>query len=113
MLSFTRQERIVLILLAFTMLVGSVLHFAFKKYPQLKDIVNFVDSDRIYHKVDINTASLEKLVAIPYIGPYTGQQIIEYRRKNGPFASIQEIKSVKGIKEKNYDRFSKYLKVSK
>jgi len=112
MLHLTKQERAVLFVLALVLFIGSSVHFIFKKYPQLQDIVNFVDSDHIYQKVDLNTASLEELVSIPYIGEYTAGNIIEYRKKKGPFSSIAQVKLVRGIKEKNYQIFSKYLKVS-
>ena len=113
MSSFTKQERIVLLVLAFVMLAGSSLHYAFKKYPYLRDIVNFMDSEDSYHKVNINTASEDDLVRIPYIGSYTARNIIEYRQENGYFTQITQIKLVKGIKEKNYKKFYKYLRISK
>jgi competence ComEA-like helix-hairpin-helix protein len=109
MISFTKQERLVLAVAASIILVGSTVNVAFKKYPQLKDIVNLIESDRLYRKVDINTASLEELVAIPYIGPYTAQQILNYRDTHGPFTSEEQIKSLKGVREGNYKKFGKYL----
>jgi len=112
MMHLTKQERTVLLLLALIVFVGSSWHIVFKQFPQLKDIVNFIDSDQIYPKVDLNTASLEELINIPYIGRYTAKNIIEYRTRNGPFQSTPEVKLVRGIKEKNYQIFSKYLKVS-
>ena len=112
MLCFTPQERTVLCALAVIILTGSSLHYAFKKYPQLKDSVNLIESDRIYPKVDLNTASLDELISIPYIGTYTAQNIIQYRKENGLFTNIIQVKSVKGIRDKNYTKFAKYLKVN-
>ena len=88
---------------------GAALQLAFKKYPFLTDIVNVIDSDKIYPKVDINKATAQELVVVPYIGEYTANNIVEYRRKNGPFKSLEQIKNVKGIRDKNYLHFSKYL----
>jgi len=113
MFSFTKQERLVLYLFVLIVLFGSSLQVAFKKYPSLGDIVNLIDSDRIYYKVDINTASFEELVNIPYIGEYTANNIIKYRQEQGSFANIEQVKNVKGIRDKNYQRFYKYLKVLK
>ena len=109
MFHFTKQERTVLLLFVVTALLGSVFQYAFKKYPELVDIVNLIDSHRIYPKVNINTATLEELVDIPYIGEYTAGNIIRYRQEYGPFLSIESIKNVKGIRDKNYERFYKYL----
>ena len=111
MFSFTKQEKIVLIVLALIIFTGSTLNYVFKKYPQLNDIVNLIDSHKIYRKVNINKASKEELIEIPYIGDYTARQIIHYRQRKGPFTSIEQLKSVKGIREKNFKRFSPYIKL--
>ncbi len=113
MINFTRQERLVLLALAFVLLAGSIFQYLFKRYPQIKDSVHLLENDRVSPKVDLNTASLEDLVRLPYIGEYTARNIIAYRAEKGRFASVEEIKFVKGIKEKNYQRFSKYLIVKK
>jgi len=113
MFSFTKQERLVLYLFVLIVLFGSLLQVAFKKYPSLGDIVNLIDSDQIYYKVDINTASFDELVNIPYIGEYTANNIIKYRQEHDPFTDIEQIKNVKGIRDKNYQHFYKNLKISK
>lgn len=84
----------------------------FKKYPEIVDIVNFMDSEKVYPKIDINTASVEELVQVPYIGEYTARNIINYRENHGFFRVTEDVKAVKGVREKNYNIFSKYLKVS-
>ena len=71
--------------------------------------MNVIDSDIIYQKVNLNTASQEELITIPYIGEYTAQAIIQYRNQNGQFLSIDQVKKVKGIRDKNYAKFKKYL----
>ena len=110
MFSFTKQERLVLYLFVLIVLFGSSLQVAFKKYPSLGNIVNLIDSDRIYYKVDINTASFEELVNIPYIGEYTANNIIKYRQEHGSFTARDQLKKVKGIRDKNYQKFFPYLK---
>jgi len=100
-----------LLLLAVVIFSGSFLNSIFKKYPQLKDMVNLIDGDQLYPKIDINTASREELISIPYIGDYTAKEIIRYRQKHGPFTAIDQIKSVKGIRQKNYEKFRSFLKI--
>ena len=100
-----------LVCVALAVFCGSVLHYAFKRYPRLADMINYVDSDKAYSKLDLNRAGFEELVALPFIGEYTAQNIIEYRREHGPFQSVEEVKQVKGIKIKNYERFAPYLRV--
>ncbi|MCK5013426.1 MAG: helix-hairpin-helix domain-containing protein [Candidatus Omnitrophica bacterium] len=111
MFHFTKQERTVLSLFVLTALFGAMLRYAFAKYPALVDIVNLIDSDRIYSKVDINTSSVEELIDIPYIGEYTANNIVRYRQEHGPFKRIEQIKNVKGIRDKNYEGFYRYLRV--
>ncbi len=48
-------------------------------------------------KVDINTASIEQLSTLKYIGEKTAQKIVEYRKSNGPFEKVEDILNVSGI----------------
>jgi len=54
--------------------------------------------------VNINTADLGALEALPEIGPALAQRIIDYRQLNGPFETKEQIMQVKGIGEATYDR---------
>ena len=111
MLHFTKQEKQVLLLAATVFAVGSLTHYVLNRWPAFRDAVGVVESEEIYPKLDVNTASLEELVRVPYIGEFTARQIIDYRRQKGPFKSLEEIKLVRGIKEKNFQKFSGFLKV--
>lgn len=48
-------------------------------------------------KVNINTADAERLDELPQVGPSTAEAIIEYRRANGLFRSVDELEDVPGI----------------
>lgn len=47
--------------------------------------------------LDINTASVEQLVALPRIGPALAARIVEDRDANGPFATLDALDRVPGI----------------
>jgi len=47
--------------------------------------------------VDLNSASVEQLDALPGIGPSTAQKIVDYRQAHGAFHSVEELDAVPGI----------------
>ena len=54
--------------------------------------------------IDINQASADELATLANIGPKKAQQIVAYRDLNGRFASIEELKGVKGIGEATIEK---------
>jgi len=62
-------------------------------------------------KVNLNTATVDQLQALPGIGPALAQRIIEYRNKAGKFTKIEEVLNVKGIGEKMFQKMKDRLTV--
>jgi competence protein ComEA len=60
-------------------------------------------------RVNINTATVSELNALPGIGPTTAQAIVDYRIQHGPFQIIQDIQNVPGIGPATYDRIKNYI----
>ena len=50
-------------------------------------------------KLNINTASAQELSALSGIGDALAQQIIQYRKDNGPYKTVYDLLNVKGIGE--------------
>lgn len=61
--------------------------------------------------VNINTATVDELNAVKGIGPAKAKAIVEYRDKNGPYKSLDDLKGVKGFGDKSVDKLRDELVV--
>ena len=61
--------------------------------------------------VDLNSASLEQLDALPGVGPATAQAIVGYRTKHGPFQSVDDLTEVPGIGPAKLDALRDLVRV--
>jgi competence protein ComEA len=61
--------------------------------------------------ININTATESELCSLPGIGPSLAKRIIEYRTSHY-FSSIEEIKNVKGIGEKKFEKIKNLITVN-
>ncbi|HAA24554.1 MAG TPA: competence protein ComEA [Ruminiclostridium sp.] len=69
------------------------------------------DTAEAVSKININTADAESLMSLKGIGAVKADAIIEYRRQNGPFKSIEEIMNVKGIKKATFEKIKDSITV--
>lgn len=72
-------------------------------------IVGFVWAGSAVAAVNINTANQEELASLPNIGSSKAQAIIDYRKANGSFKSLEDLKHVKGIGEKTFEKIKPKL----
>ncbi|POZ62514.1 ComEA family DNA-binding protein [Chromobacterium alticapitis] len=61
--------------------------------------------------VNLNTATPQQLEALQGIGPAKAKAIVDYRSKNGPFKTVDDLKKVSGIGDKTLDKLRKDLMV--
>ena len=61
--------------------------------------------------INLNTATKDDLIALPGIGPAKAQAILDYRSTRGQFKSIEEVKDVKGIGAKRFEKIKGELKL--
>lgn len=61
--------------------------------------------------VNINTATQTELETLPGIGPSLALKIINYRKENGKFSSIEDIKNVSGIGDAKFENIKNYIRV--
>jgi competence ComEA-like helix-hairpin-helix protein len=69
------------------------------------------ENEYIGEKININTASLDELQAIPRVGPATARSIIEFRDRNGPFLRKEDLMKVPRIGIKTYARLREFITV--
>ncbi len=62
--------------------------------------------------ININTADENELQKIRGVGPAIAQRIIDFREQNGNFKSIDEIKKVRGIGEKTFEKMKDSITVN-
>ena len=62
--------------------------------------------------ININTATIEQLITLPGVGETIAKNIIIYRDENGDFEQIEDIKNVKRIGDKVFDKLSDFITVS-
>ncbi len=78
---------------------------------EVKAFLTVEESKEILGKININSASKSHLISLNGIGEGKANAIIEYRKTNGPFKSIEEIKNVKGIGESIYQKIKGKIEV--
>ena len=62
--------------------------------------------------VNINSATKEQLESLNGVGPVKAQAIIDYRTKNGPFKSLEDVKKVNGVGDATFDKMKKDISLT-
>lgn len=62
-------------------------------------------------KVNINTAKQTELETLPGIGPTIALRIIGYRKENGEFTDIEELKEIEGIGEAKWEQIKDFVEI--
>ncbi|GAA4500745.1 hypothetical protein GCM10023172_21560 [Hymenobacter ginsengisoli] len=85
----------------------------------LRDAPDLVDSLRKYtfvapgfapRPVHINSASFDELWAHPYVGKPLARLIVAYRKQHGPFATPDDLRQLKLLKEENFVKLRPYVR---
>lgn len=61
--------------------------------------------------VDLNSADVNTLDALPGIGPVLAQHIVDWRAEHGPFVSIDQLREVPGIGESKFASLKSKVRV--
>jgi len=131
--SFTPQEAKAIIFLIVILLIGSGVTL-YKKYhpdfaPELllkenrnteKKVLEPAKSSNVPEsislkitdkKINLNRATLQELDSLPGIGGELGKRILAYRESKGNFSSIEELKKIKGIGQKTFEKLKNLVTV--
>lgn len=65
-----------------------------------------------FKKLDLNTTTIEELVALPGIGGYTAEKIIYYRQRLGGFLTLEQLAEVKGVNIEMIQKAIPFLEVN-
>ena len=112
MFNLTSQERKTIIFILSILILGIGLDFLKKKTSAYNLIEYETLKEQLFKKVDINRASFFELITIPGLGENSARAIIDYRKSQGGFKDIEELKQIKGIKDKKLEQLRKYIKLS-
>jgi competence protein ComEA len=62
--------------------------------------------------IDLNTADQKELAQVPGVGPKMAEAIVDHRRAHGPFKSVDELRTVRGVGPITFDRVRNQFRVS-
>ena len=63
-------------------------------------------------KLNLNTATEDQLMLLPTVGPAKAERIVSWRKKNGGFKRVADLRRVKGFGYKTFKRLEAYLDVA-
>lgn len=63
-------------------------------------------------RLNLNSATVEELMALPGIGESKAESIVSYREEHGGFSSIEELMNISGIKDGVFDKIKGKIRVN-
>jgi competence protein ComEA len=87
--------------------------FVLRDAPDLVDSLRkytFVGSGFAPRPVAVNSASFDELWPHPYVGKPLARLIVAYRKQHGPFATPDDLRQLKLLKEENFVKLRPYVR---
>ncbi len=90
--------------LAYMVEDGQKIYIPTQEEDKNQEINSDNTQNTVSNKININTATKEQLQALSGIGEATAESIITYRKENGKFQNIEDIKNVSGIGNSKFNK---------
>ena len=107
MFDLSKREKLIILILAAILLAGLFVT-AYQKSNSVIDVkiraFDYAEEGAAIKKININEEDRDALTVLPGVGRSLAMRIVEYRNKNGPFASVEDIKKVSGIKDSLFNK---------
>ncbi|MFH1245306.1 MAG: helix-hairpin-helix domain-containing protein [Candidatus Omnitrophota bacterium] len=114
MVDLTRPEKIILIFLIFTFIMGLGVNFYKKTRNDIRLSVQPGRADILQEKheelvseqkarININSLDIDELIALPGVGKQLADRIVRYHQEYGPFTNKEDLMRVKGMGEKKFE----------
>ncbi len=101
MLDFTSEEKKVVLFVLGLAFCGLIMSNLVKINSHIEKIIN---PQVQLAKINLNKINPDELVKIKCVSVKLAQRIIEYRNLHKQFSSLEELKEVKGVGEKRYEK---------
>ncbi|MBI4982795.1 MAG: helix-hairpin-helix domain-containing protein [Candidatus Omnitrophica bacterium] len=101
MLNLTQEERRVAVFLLTVVLVGLGINFCLKLNHKVRRVVCAEES---LAKINLNQVTLSQLLRVRCIPKKIAEKIIEYRLTNGSYGQVEELRQIKGVGEKRFNK---------
>ena len=129
MLILTQREKIALLFLSISLVIGSVLTLIERHNPDTLEDFHIAGPERggssgeedksqgaadhngYTLKLDINSATADEFQVLPRIGPKIAERIVRWRERYGPFSSVKDLIKVEGIGEKTLAQIEPSIEV--
>ncbi|MBW7887409.1 MAG: helix-hairpin-helix domain-containing protein [Bacteroidetes bacterium] len=126
--AFTKNEQKVFFFLSLVFFIGAGIkgykYFIYEPehqrfdYSQTDSIFNELskaaanDSDAVVKiKINLNTAAKHELMRLPGVGEATAERILLYRTEKKNFSTIEDLKKIKGIGSKKFEKLKPFITV--
>lgn len=105
---FSRKETIVLGMLVAILIGINLINFIGRRRME-KNLALVIEEGQ--SPVSLNEAGLADLEGLPGVGPALAERIVAYRGAAGGFRTLDDLKNVKGVGEKLFQKILPFIKL--